>query len=320
VAAYFSLLANALYDARRYAKHSGLLRHRASKRTLQARITKGYHSIEKGLALPNPRPGFGEARIRWLIELTEHYAARFGKDGLTDIVTNCLGAYEEFSEKLGCLNPTLRGRIDGFRTALSRPHSELAGGGVLQVSRHEILADCRIDAEKFFRSRHSVRQFSKEAVSVSSIQQAVALAQRSPSVCNRQPARVHLLTARKDIDECLECQGGADGFVPYIDKLLVCTAEIGQMVTVGERNQCWTDGGMYAMSLVYALHAIGLGTCCLNWSKTKRADALLRRRLALSDSECIVVLIAVGNMPEEFAVTQSPRLSVDSVLTVHTSR
>jgi hypothetical protein len=100
------------------------------------------------------------------------------------------------------------------------------------------------------------------------------------------------------------------GFAEQIDKLLVITNKLTGFWDSGERNQCWIDGGMFSMSLILGLHAKGLGTCCLNWSKTAVVDRVMRKLLGLPDSEVIIMLLAVGHIPDSLNVAYSSRKSV----------
>ena len=59
-------------------------------------------------------------------------------------------------------------------------------------TRAEVHAAARWDLTDFFASRYSVRQFAEEPVPLALIETAVRLAQKTPSVCNRQSGRVHL--------------------------------------------------------------------------------------------------------------------------------
>ena len=82
---------------------------------------------------------------------------------------------------------------------------------------------------------------------------------------------------------------------------------------MNERNQCWIDGGLFAMSLVLGLHAQGLGTCFLNWSKSSPRDRAMRALLKLPPEEVIIVLVAVGHLPDTLEVARSARPPLDSV-------
>jgi nitroreductase len=86
-------------------------------------------------------------------------------------------------------------------------------------------------------------------------------------------------------------------------------------LAIGERNQPWIETGMFAMSLIYALHAMGLGTCCLNWSVEPEKDEALKRDLDLPESFAIGMMIAVGALPDEILVAESRRVSLDQILT-----
>ena len=57
-----------------------------------------------------------------------------------------------------------------------------------------------------------------------------------------------------------------------------------------ERNQGWIDGGMFAMSLIYAFHALGIGTCCLNWAVDSRTDRTLRSVVSMPDHEAVIMM------------------------------
>jgi nitroreductase len=71
---------------------------------------------------------------------------------------------------------------------------------------------------------------------------------------------------------------------------------------------------MFAMSLLLALHSLGLGACPLNWSMEKGPDMALRRTAKIHDEDAVIMLIAVGHLPEVLRVAQSPRKNLDEVV------
>jgi nitroreductase len=189
-------------------------------------------------------------------------------------------------------------------------------GGTVEVTRREVVAAVDGVDDRFFSHRHSIRQFSGEAVAREDVEIAVRRAQRAPSVCNRQSGRVWLLERPEDIEGALEIQGGARGFAEQVDKLLVVTSDIANFQSAGERNQTWVDGGLFAMALVYALHSLGLGTCCLNWSAEHPKDRAMKRYLGMGQQESIIMLVAVGALPDRMRVAQSTRNPLDAILIV----
>jgi len=310
------LWSNYDYDVRRFLQHSGVAEGAMSHIALQSRITVDYHRIEKALALRDPRPGFGKAVSERLLTNLDICRQLFGMDTLAQVALNNLVLYDEHMTRTGHADGERRRRIAELQ-AHANDLPPCRQGGTLKVTRKDIQQAAQHDMSGFFLSRYSVRQFTDEPVSMDLIQKAVALAQSSPSVCNRQSGRVHVFASPDLRLKALQHQDGNLGFREEINVVLAVTSELGSFLTVGERNQCWIDGGIFAMSLVYALHSLGLGTCCLNWSVEGEKDRQLRQAVGIPQSEAIILLVAVGHMPEEFTIAQSPRKPVDEVLTVH---
>jgi len=309
------LLANFRYDSRRFAEHASPFREFEQAEQLLGYIWMLAHSIEKGLALPSPRPGFGRDKLEMLLDAIARYVHSYGGHPELGDVVGAIDAYFEFNDKQGYDTGELRSRYlpirDSVRVALDEPDW---AGGTLALSREQVWRSSRLDLEKFFQSRHSQRQFGPEAVERSDIEWAVRMAQRSPSVCNRQTARVHVFANDELGAQILECQTGNRGFGHQASHVIVVTTDLRRFLSIGERNQCWVDGGLFAMSLMWALHSRGIGTCFLNWSAEKEQDERLRAVSGIEDWENVITLMAVGSLPEQFSVASSPRRDLKDVL------
>ena len=166
---------------------------------------------------------------------------------------------------------------------------------------------------EFFLRRPSVRQYSPDPIQPELLDQAVLMAQRTPSVCNRQSPKVYVYLDPEKRSKVIRVQKGNAGFGDQATGVLVVTADTRAYFSVGERYQAWIDGGMFAMSLVYSLHSLGIGSCCLNWSVEKHEDRELRRVTGIPESECVIMLISIGHLPEKFVVAQSHRKELDEV-------
>jgi len=305
---------NYAYDFNRFTKWSsadGIIKNQDN---LKASITMGYHRIEKGLALKNPKPGFGSWFIPGLIKDLDHYQQSFGSDETVQIALNTLNSYYEFNREHDLKQNNIQTSVHELQNNLPPDQERTQQGGILYITKNDILGSSCIDLRSFFESRHSIRQFTSEEVKMNLIEQAVGIARYSPSVCNRQTSKVYMYSRSEKTREVLSYQNGNRGFGDQADKILIVTSDLKSYSSIGERNQCWIDGGMFAMSLIYALHSLGLGTCCLNWSVEKELDQQLKKVTGISDSESILMMIAVGHLPDNLKITQSPRKSVQELL------
>lgn len=300
-----SLARFAMSDAWRFARYSGAIE--TKNRMVQAAaIRRDAHKLEKGLALESPRRGFGQLVAKDLASRIVEYTAKFGEDDVIQWGKTILRHYVESDAIKGRVDPRLVHRIQSLGQSGSV-------GGVEPPGKHGMTGDW----DTFFLTRRSVRNFTGEPIPVADIQQAVRHAMRSPSVCNRQAWRVRAYLDEPSKKLALSFQNGNRGFGEKAGAVLIVTAPITAFLEVEERNQAWIDGGMFAMSLVWALHARGLGTCCLNWAATRKSDRGLRRAMTIPSDEVVVMLIAVGRTSPHAVVAASPRKSLDDVLSIH---
>ena len=299
-------------DWRIFRRWSGLHEHDAQP-VLEARILKAYHRLEKGLALAQPRPGFGPDAVALLLRDLDRYIGLYGPDHVTRAAINTLQAYLQFNARHKLAMTALHARCDALakRQEGAAPHAQ---GGVLHLQRAQVQAMAAGGFEQVAASRYSVRQFAPGLVSQQALEAAVRCAQKAPSVCNRQAGVVYAVRDRALQQRLLAQQNGNRGFGDQADLVLLVGARLSSFLNVGERYQAWIDGGLFTMSLLHGLHAQGLGTCCLNWSVTRAQDRALKRAAGLADDVEIMMLVAVGHLPEHFSVAQSPRRPLAEVL------
>jgi nitroreductase len=304
---WIGLAANYLYDFRRYRRWSATVQTEDSRENLWARIMMEAHRLEKGLSLQNPRPGFGRPAVDRLLRHTREFQERFGDDEIVQLAVNVLKAYRQFNAGHGVVDERLSARIEELRLGSPSHAGAMKRGGVRSVTQEEILKCARLDLSHFFASRHSIRHFTDEPVSIDLIRQAAGMAVYTPSVCNRQAWKVYLFEDTETKKRVLSHQNGNRGFGEQVSHVAIITCDLQRFVSVGERNQPWIDGGMFSMSFVLALHSLGLGTCCLNWSVERHVDTALRADAEIPESEAIIMLLAIGHIPPELKVAASVR-------------
>jgi nitroreductase len=182
--------------------------------------------------------------------------------------------------------------------------------GVVQFQKQTYQNLAHGDFAALAGSRHSLRIFGDEAVKEDAVFSALEIARKTPSACNRQPWHVYWVRTPEAKNKLLEIQSGHRGFGAGADSFLIVTADIQSYFGVVERHQTFIDGGLYAMSLLYALHYAGLGACPLNWCVAFKTDMKLRNMFAIPDSENVIMIIAIGTLPQEIKAAKSLRKSV----------
>ncbi|UDF14707.1 nitroreductase family protein [Antiquaquibacter oligotrophicus] len=259
-------------------------------RNLESQVTRDYHRIEKGLALRDPRRPFGVAvrnRLELLLQ-NEGSESEYGKNA-----ESALQALEEWNE---------RGQIDA---SVSPKYVTLPASSISQD-----------ELTRFFKSRKSIRTYISTPVPEDQVRQAVELAQHTPSVCNRQPWRVHVYHGEY-AQKVLGLHNGSAAFAKNVPSVAVITVDAPLFGGSGERNQRWIDGGLFAMSFVWALHGLGISTCMLNWSRSNDDSDRLRVTAGIPESEDVITLLAFGFANPEARVARSPIRPTTAVFVSH---
>ncbi|ANY20734.1 Nitroreductase family protein [Tsuneonella dongtanensis] len=302
----FALSYNAVRDTYRFYKWSSAVREPHLRSQLRARLTFVYHKLEKGLSMPDRRAGFGRDVATSLVTKLRAYEDAYGHDDVTLVVRDVLREYRFEMARDGIAVDEVE-RILGQDPVALDPDRR---AGSVQLTRDDLFPIPREDAVRFLQARRSVRHFTGELVPREQIERVVRIAQRCPSVCNRQSGKVYACNDRETIDAALSYQNGNAGFGHLIGGLFIVVADVTRFNHVGERQQAFVDGGIFAMALLQALQAEGLGGCMLNWSMGYHDDNALRRRFALEDSVHVITMIGFGPTPDTFKVAASPRESV----------
>jgi nitroreductase len=283
---------------------------------MRSNIVRHAHSIEKGLALPAPRPGFGkEVVTKLLIELAA-YLEKNEMDEMIRSAINILSEYVQFNKENNVDVTWMLDDMQKLQTANNVDNHD-SDGGCIWLKKVDADDQAYSSFEKFFSERYSVRTFSKESVSGDEIMRIAGICQKTPSVCNRQPWRVHFYDSESDIKKLLSYQHGNRGFGHEIPGLVIVSCELGAFTGSKERNQAYIDGGMYSMSFLLALHSLGYVSCCLNLSLNNDEATKLRIAGSIPKSEVVIMMIAVGRPLEEYAVAFSQRMHINKMVTVH---
>ncbi len=300
---------SALY-LERFEKHAFVLGEPCvDAQQYEAVITRLNNMIEKGLSYTEYRAGFGSANIEMLLGVLEQY----GKDGCNTgafayrTALSTLHTYVEKNKEHGLEDLQLQERLD----ALEGEPNQLGGSlSFTPLSAAEVQS---LDYKQFAANRHSMRHFSGTPVEIPVLERAIALAQHTPSASNKQGWRCLIISDKAVLSEVLKNQNGNEGFGHEFDKLLVVLADLRYYYRDKELFQAYVDGGMYAQSILNALHYEHVATVPLNACLQKEQEENVRNILKLDDAEILILFIGVGNYPEVCQTARSERRPVHEV-------
>lgn len=287
---------------------------------LSAELLFQYHKLEKGLIMPGTPRLFGlepAASVMILIE-------RWTRAKLPQQDPVFQGAIETLRCYLARLNegqldsrqviaPKIAQFLQSFdglpqQASLTTPYKPTLPSDVSE----EMLSTT---FEALAKVRRSVRNFRSEPVDTSVLEKAIALAQLSPSACNRQPCGVILIHEPTLRAQLLALQNGNKGFGHLAPHIAVITTDERSFFDATERHEPYIDGGLFAMSFLFALRSNGIGSCCLNWCVPPSVDIAAHRLLNLHPARRIVMLVAIGYPEIDSLVARSPRRDTENILT-----
>lgn len=283
---------------------------------LQAKLLFYFHKIEKGLCMPGKHRLFGLEVIPHIVDLVTTWES----SGFSRNDPIYLGALNSLSAYADCLKAEKLDPDDKIQSTVSyflerRGFSELTADTPIVIEQHRLHGLVPFEKLKqLYELRRSTRDFDLKPVSKELVENAVQAAQLSPSACNRQPCKVYAIENENMKSILLSHQNGNAGFGHLAPLLLVITADADHFFGAIERNQPYVDGGLFTMSLLYALQTQGLATCCLNWCVTPKTDHEVHRLLGIPLSQKIVMYVAVGHPHQQTSVPKSHRKSLPSVL------
>ena len=298
-------------DIFRYLKYSSTLVQNKSLPNLEAKVIADSHIIEKGLSLKNPRLGFGKKVIERLLSWLELYKKRnYPKDTFAQMfAVSILHKYIEFNKKNDYDVSEFEDKIKSYSNI---GIENFAGSRVFK--KDKVLKEAKGNFNDLVRNRFSLRQFTAEPVKKELLDKAFELGIYYPSVCNRQSCKAYIVESKEKKEQVLEQQKGTRGFTEFIDKVIIITSDIYSFFGLQERNQPYIDGGIFSMNLMHALSYYGIGACPLNWCAESKRDKILKKMLNIPDSENVILVIGIGNLPDNFITAKSPRKEIKSII------
>lgn len=287
-----------------------------NEENLRAKITFHYHAIEKGLSNANLRLGFGKRAFKELFWAMDKFIEKgySTKDFRFQSAISVVKSYVELHRVNSHTTKEIDAKLIKYSKYLLQENNEI--GGFITLKKIGLPNFEKLGFRELALSRYSVRDFGIEDIEESKIFEAIDIATKTPSACNRQAWKVYYIKSHKMVADILAIQGGLSGNGLNLRKLLLVTSDKQYMNGGHERNQTYIDGGLYTMSLLYALESANIACCTLNTNFNLDRERKMRELLEISDSEDFIAFIALGSYPEVMKVAKSPRDDHSSITTV----
>ncbi len=269
------------------------------------------HIIEKGLSLKDVRLGFGVPKVKKLFFYLEKYYNKYRHGYILPFALSVIQKYLAFhSEHSYTVDAEIVNKYNELKDIICdgiNSSADVYESGAKLVTKEEIMGT-NFDFMSFAKKRHSVRNFTGKPISQDDLIDALRMAEYTPSACNRQPWVIRVFTQRENIHKILEIQKGSRQFVNDISAL-VLVASTYNSFSISEKAQPYVNGGLYAMTFLYALHAKGLGAIPLNLGLDPKEVREIKKLADLGVSDVPVILIAVGDISDSLKVANSCRVS-----------
>jgi len=295
------------FDKKRLLKYAYGINDNFNANNLRSKITFHYHAIEKGLSNANLRLGFGERAFNELFWAMDEYVKKgfSTEDYRFQSAISVIKSYVDLHNSKGYSVKRVEEHLDKYSQYIRNECKEV--GGYLTIKANELPEFEKLGFEDLSNIRYSVRDFGPSDLDENKIFEAINIATKTPSVCNRQSWKVRLIKSPEKINEVLALQRGLTGNGENLRHLLLVTTDKQYMNSGKERNQTYIDGGLYTMSLLYALTSLGIASCTLNASFNYDQEINMRKKININESEDFIAFIAVGTYPDVIKVAKSPR-------------
>lgn len=290
------------YDFKRYVRFSAWKADMQDDDLRNYHMAKIYHSLEKSLSFTERRKDSGWGNAYLVLELVQ-IAERKKRYGYHDRAgLRVLKDFINHPDNYDCQRAKdIREQIGNLVWESNDVH------GAITFNRNDFGKGKLQDPEGFFLSRYSLREFDEKAVALEDVERAIALAMKTPSVCNRQAWHVYHTAKPSVIKGALSHQHGNRGFGDSVPNLIIITVDLKAFMPGQEHYQHWIDGGLFSMSLIHAFHSLGIASCCLNWSQSPRNDQKMRSEFKVEPHHTIIMMLAFGYPANKNTVCASKR-------------
>jgi nitroreductase len=309
----YYFLFNKSFDREHYSVLNGKLihkKHDLSGISHDSTLRRNIHRIEKGLTTIPLKNSFAQEYIDETIYSYKNVVKMYSDFNTIKWATDVLELY--------------------FRTVLhseiiSKAYSEFSESRVISKDNAESYVPyyrkdsvkSNLDYNSFHNlclQRRSVRWYKTDKVPFDLVHKAVSSSLLSPSACNRQPYRFVFIEDPELLKVAGDLPMGVRTFSHNIPLMAILVGDLSAYFDERDRHIIYIDGGLAAMSFMYALETLGLASCPINWPDIEEREKRLDKFLNLKPHERGIMFISIGFPLEEGQIAFSQKKSVKGIL------
>ena len=296
------------YDFSRYARYGGW-RGRGDIRKRDYKAVKTYHRLEKSLSFRQRRRGSGwdaAGDLTYLLGAADLGAAAWGYHETVGI--KVLRDFVACSDGGG----QTADRVGAFLQGVSESSRE---GGVIELSAEQLLAGRLEEPERFFLSRHSVRDFrprsgaARPVVSCDTAGHENAVGMQPPGLACLSPGAARQYRSRIDVAKRERRLWPRSAVPADHHRGPERLRHAWRALSALDRRRHVRDGAGAGVALARP-------GCVLPRLESRTGDDLhLRKLVALDGAHTVIMMMAVGYPSEHLKVCYSARRPLDSIIT-----
>ena len=174
--------------------------------------------------------------------------------------------------------------------------------------------------EEMALNRQSTRSFSDKEVKEEILVKICDIARLSPSACNSQPWKLHIVKNAKEKVQAVTkaCQvGGLNKFLNEVNNYIVIeqvfgntSAKLGS--TFGQNDLNSIDLGILTSYICFAAMQEGLGTCILGAFRKN----VIQKAMGFNKKQIVRIVIAVGYPKDGYPIRKKVRKELKDILEI----
>lgn len=296
--------------------------HKAQKSKVELR--RSVHRIEKGLTMQPQKKVFAKEYIEDAVGYYEVAVGQYVNNKESFDVGELEWAHNVFGSFFGSIKPGISEAID---TARKKYKSTFDLYAPISKSKKPYLYSERAESDVKYNDflnltlqRRSIRWFKQKKVSRGLIDNALLAARQSPTACNRMPYTFKIYDDPSLVKEIARIPFGSAGYSHQIPTIVVVVGELNSYSSPRDRHAIYVDSSLAAMSFMLALETLGLSSSVINWPDFEPLELKMQKKLNLSPSQRVTMLIAVGYGDDNGKIPYSQKKSLETFRTYNEER